>query len=135
MIQVMNGEVGIITRMNLSSIGEEEAIDIWAQESPVLWVRYPLHDMEVAYTKSTLKELQLAYAITVHKSIGSEFKAVVLVLSHTRDEFMRRQLPYTAITRASEMCVVISTTGAFEKFVANSQKFKRFSLLAKLLTS
>jgi len=138
-LEVMNGEVGTVVKMNIDQQTSEDLVlaetDVWAPEFPILWVRYPMHTTDVAYTKSTLKELQLAYAITVHKSIGSEFRAIVLVLTHTRDDFMKRQLPYTAITRASEMCVVISAPGAFEKFVSNSQKFKRFSLLADLLSS
>jgi exodeoxyribonuclease V alpha subunit len=140
-IGVMNGEIGIVTSMAehdtlLPTNDDDGSMDfIETKKKQVLTVKYPFHDKDVSYDEKTITQLDLGYAITVHKGIGSEFAGVVLILTETRSTFMVRQLPYTAITRSSDTCAVVSTPGTFNNFVNNSMRWKRFTMLASLLTS
>jgi exodeoxyribonuclease V alpha subunit len=135
---VMNGEVGIVMdiapegRKNIM-LGDGLSVN-WDEGLKFVWVKYPMHDELVAYDRDDLADLQLAYAITIHKSQGSEFDGVVLVLPNTSNMFYLRQLPYTGITRAAKYCAVIAGQGAMQKYVNGSNRVLRQSMLAELLT-
>lgn len=109
-------------------IGQIAAVD--AVEQQVL-VRF--EGREVPYDFGELDELALAYAITIHKSQGSEFPAVVIPLAMQQFLLLQRNLVYTAITRGKRLVVVIGQTKALAAAVRNNRTERRWSgLLARL---
>ncbi|MBR6729050.1 MAG: ATP-dependent RecD-like DNA helicase [Clostridia bacterium] len=111
-VGVYNGDIGII-----ESIEQEAVSVIFDGERRVL------------YKLSMLEELTLAYAVTVHKSQGSEFPAVVMPVFHGVPQLMTRNLIYTAVTRAMRLVVLVGQKSAVEKMIANDFEEKRFSSL------
>lgn len=89
----------------------------------------------VVYENGILEELELAYAITVHKSQGSEFNTVVIPIFWGTEKLFSRNLLYTAITRAKNMVVLVGQRAALSKMVDNDYEAKRFSYLKELLTN
>lgn len=110
---VFNGDIGKIFHIN-----QEE------QEVTVLY-----DDRQVAYEFSDMDELVPAYAITVHKSQGSEYPAVVIPVMMTHYMMLQRNLIYTAITRGRKLVVVVGTKKALAIGVKNNKTEKRYSLL------
>jgi exodeoxyribonuclease V alpha subunit len=91
------------------------------------------YQREVRYDYGELDELSLAYAITIHKSQGSEFPAVVIPLAMQQYLLLQRNLIYTAITRGKQLVIVIGQTKALAAAVRNNRTGQRFSgLLARL---
>lgn len=88
----------------------------------------------VVYENAMLDEIELAYAITVHKSQGSEFKTVVIPIFWGTEKLFSRNLLYTAVTRAREMVVLVGQKSALKKMVDNDYETKRFSSLCRQLT-
>lgn len=80
-----------------------------------------------------LSELELAYAITVHKSQGSEFKAVVIPLINVVPNLAYRNLLYTAVTRARDMLVTVGSKETINAMTLNDKKTKRYSALSYFL--
>ena len=90
---------------------------------------------EVIYDYGELDELSLAYAITIHKSQGSEFPAVVIPLAMQQYLLLQRNLIYTAITRGKQLVIVVGQSKALAAAVRNNRTGQRFSgLLARLKT-
>ena len=90
---------------------------------------------EVVYDFGELDEVSLAYAITIHKSQGSEFPAVVIPLATQQYLLLQRNLVYTGITRGKKLVVLIGQRKALGMAVRNNRTENRFSgLLARLLT-
>lgn len=87
----------------------------------------------VTYDNALLEEIDLAYAITVHKSQGSEFRTVVIPVFHGTEKLFTRNLLYTAVTRAKEMVILVGQRGALKKMVDNTYEAKRFSSLSHQL--
>ncbi len=87
----------------------------------------------VDYENSQLEEIDHAYAITVHKSQGSEFDTVVMPVFKGVDKLFTRNLLYTAITRAKNRVVLVGQKAALAKMVDNDYEAKRFSYLKELL--
>ncbi|HKV56174.1 MAG TPA: ATP-dependent RecD-like DNA helicase [Candidatus Binataceae bacterium] len=85
------------------------------------------------YDLSELDEVGLAYAISIHKSQGSQYPAVVMPIHQTHYLMLRRNLLYTAITRAERVCVLVGTRGALAQAVRNEDERRRFSRLAERL--
>lgn len=108
---MFNGDVGIV-----------EEIDA-AGES----LRIRFDDRVAVYTSEMLSELELAYAVTVHKAQGSEYKAVILVALPAAPGLMVRGVLYTAITRARELLVVVGDDGALSRMVQNDKQQRRYS--------
>ncbi len=106
-----NGDIGII-----------EDIDSRGGVVTVL-----CEDRRVLYTEDNLHELELAYAITIHKSQGSEFEAVVLAVSETPGPLRYRNLLYTGITRAKSLCVLVGEEDIVYQMVQNANKNIRYS--------
>ena len=98
-------------------------------------VRYPERpDGEsVTYEEGETDELQLAYAMSVHKSQGSEYSRVVLALVPRHYIMLQRNLLYTAVTRAREKVVLVGTKAALQTAVANDRTRRRYSLLKERL--
>ena len=87
-------------------------------------------DRIATYTYDMLNELELAYAVTVHKSQGSEFDAVVLALSDGLPRrLLTRNILYTAITRARQLLVIVGSQDTVAYMVGNNQKGRRYSAL------
>ena len=80
---------------------------------------------EVVYDFDMLEELELAYAITVHKSQGSEFDVVLIVLPQSAPMLLTRNLLYTGITRAKKMLIVIGSNKVIEFMIGNTDSKKR----------
>lgn len=111
---VFNGDMGIITQ-----------VSDYAQTVTVLFD----DNKRVEYPYSALDELELAYAITVHKSQGSEYPAVVIpILSGPRVLF-NRNLLYTAVTRAKQCVVLVGSANMVGQMIANCESQKRYSSL------
>ena len=90
-------------------------------------------ERKVTYKPSMLEELSLAYAVTVHKSQGSEFPAVVMPVFHGVPQLMTRNLIYTAVTRAMRLVVLVGQKSAVCKMIDNDFEEKRYSSLKKWL--
>ena len=90
-------------------------------------------DKEVTYPAEQLKELDFAYAMTIHKSQGSEFPVVILALTNQHYIMLQRNLLYTAMTRARQLLVIVGQQSAIERSVANEQTRQRFTHLSERL--
>ena len=111
---VFNGDIGVI-----------KEIDTYNEEVVVIFD----DDKEVRYPFNMLDELELSYAITIHKSQGSEYPAVVLPLFNGPDILMNRNLLYTAVTRAKNCVVIVGAKKTVEKMIMNNDEQKRYSSL------
>ena len=97
-------------------------------------VKVNFDDRMVEYTSDMLGELELAYAMTVHKSQGSEYRAVVLAALDGAPMLLSRGVLYTAITRARELLVIVGDDAVVAKMVANDRQTRRYSgLRARLV--
>lgn len=108
---VMNGEMGTVLKADPHGVDLQDYdvtgddVDVSDKKSYVIVVRYP--DRTVAYRANKARQLQLAYALTVHKSQGSQFPVVVFVAPKSHSYMLTRALVYTAITRASRYALVL----------------------------
>ena len=114
---VFNGDVGIIYKIG--------------KESKKITVFYD--DKTVDYESDEVDELILAYACTIHKSQGSEYPAVIVVLDSSHSIMLQRNLIYTAITRAKGHVWILSAPGAFYQAVRNNRSTKRYTRLTEKL--
>jgi exodeoxyribonuclease V alpha subunit len=89
----------------------------------------------VHYPFSSLHELELAYAMTVHKSQGSEFRAVILVAGNAAPALLHRSVLYTAMTRAKELLIIVGDDGVIEYMVKNKKQRNRYSALKARILS
>ncbi len=110
------------------SIGRIVAID-----SDKARVSVAFEETRGEYDLSELDELALAYAISVHKSQGSQYPAIVMPIHSSHYLMLRRNLLYTAITRAERVCVLVGTKSALQQAVRNQDERLRFSRLAARL--
>ena len=108
---IFNGDVGVV-----------EEIDPGGE---LMTIRFD--DRTATYTADMLGELELAYAVTVHKSQGSEYRAVVLVALSAAPALMVRGVLYTGITRARELLVVVGDDAALGRMAANDRQQRRYS--------
>ncbi|MCO4764555.1 MAG: ATP-dependent RecD-like DNA helicase, partial [Myxococcales bacterium] len=97
-------------------------------------VRVRFGDRVVEVVGEAATELRPAYAITVHKSQGSEYPAVVLVLHPQHHLLLQRNLVYTALTRARQFCVVVGSMDALARAVHNARPQERLTQLGGLLS-
>ena len=88
----------------------------------------------VEYSFKNLDELELAYAITIHKSQGSEYPAVVIPLLSGPQMLMNRNLLYTAVTRAKKCVTIVGDDRTFNEMIQNNSQLKRYSGLKDRLT-
>lgn len=121
-----NGEVG--QGVFNGDIGVLEEID---NREGTLSVRY--EDRVALYTKQEAKDLELAYAVTVHKSQGSEFDAVILPIFHNPPMLCYRNLLYTAVTRARSLLIIVGSRDTMAEMVNNNRKTLRYSGLKYFL--
>jgi len=112
---VFNGDMGIIKEINLFA----ELVTIEFDEGRM-----------VEYTFSQLEELELAYAITIHKSQGSEYPAVIMPLLSGPRMLFNRNLLYTAVTRAKDCVVIVGSENTVQVMIDNESEQHRYSSLA-----
>ncbi len=108
---VFNGDVGKVTSIDP---GEETMTVVF-------------EDREVEYTFDLLGQLELAYAMTVHKSQGSEYRAVILSVSQANPYLLTRSILYTAVTRAKELLILVGDPGVVQQMVENNRQSRRYS--------
>lgn len=113
-------------------IGEILAID---NEDLTCVVRFFPEGREVRYQKEDVVELDLAYAITIHKSQGSEFQAVIIPVLSQHFRMLYRNLIYTGLTRARRLAVFVGTRKAMAMAVRQEDTAKRQTALVQLLRS
>ena len=97
----------------------------------IITVRYD--DRVATYTKQDAQDLELAYAITVHKSQGSEFDGVVLPLFRNTPNLCYRNLLYTAVTRAKNLLVLVGSRDTVQRMIDNNRKTLRYTGLRHFL--
>ncbi len=114
---VFNGDVGFITAVN----------------APAGSVSVLYEDKTVTYTSENLSEIELAYAITVHKSQGSEFDCVIMPVFGVPSPLCYRNLIYTAITRAKRLFIAVGDKATILRMCANNKKTLRYTLLKEFL--
>ncbi len=90
-------------------------------------------DRRLVYTSESLRELEPAYAVTIHKSQGSEFPAVIIPLMEVPPRLCYRNLLYTGVTRAKSLCILAGHKAEAAQMVSNVKSNKRFSCLARFL--
>ena len=113
---IFNGDMGVIREIN--------------PYQETITVEYDEH-RQVTYPYSLADELELAYAITVHKAQGSEYPAVVIPLLKGPRQLYHRNLLYTAVTRAKKCVTLVGSEAVFQEMIQNNQDQKRNTSLAE----
>ncbi len=113
---IFNGDMGIIREINTY----EESITVEFDEQ-----------RKVKYPYSLLEELELAYAITIHKAQGSEYPAVVIPLLQGPRQLYNRNLLYTAVTRAKKCVTLVGSDAVFQEMIQNTQEQERNTSLSE----
>ncbi|MDR2590075.1 MAG: ATP-dependent RecD-like DNA helicase [Oscillospiraceae bacterium] len=108
---MFNGDVGIVLEVDHN----REAIIV------------DFEDKLVTYTFDQLHELEPAFAMTVHKSQGSEYHAVILAMTPAAPQLLTRSVLYTAVTRAKSLLVIVGNAEVMQHMVANDKRQKRYS--------
>ena len=108
---IFNGDIGTILRVD----NREQIVTV------------DFEGREVAYTPDMLVELEPAYAITVHKAQGSEYRAVILAVSEGAPMLLTRGVLYTAITRAKELLILVGDEEVVARMTANDRQQRRYS--------
>ncbi|MGN0447104.1 MAG: ATP-dependent RecD-like DNA helicase [Acutalibacteraceae bacterium] len=115
---VFNGDIGIIKAVNHNA----------------RFMKIQFDDRTAIYPFDSVKELELAYAVTVHKSQGSEFECAVMPVCGVVSNLCYRNLLYTAVTRAKSKLILLGNQDEVYAMVDNDKKTKRYSALKYLLT-
>lgn len=113
-VGVFNGDMGIVSEINS-----------YAEQMTVVFD----DNKYIEYSFKELEQLELAYAITIHKSQGSEYPAVVIPLLSGPRMLMSRNLLYTAITRARKCVTLVGSEQVFQQMIDNEMEQKRYSTL------
>ncbi|MBC8571585.1 SF1B family DNA helicase RecD2 [Jingyaoa shaoxingensis] len=113
-VGVFNGDMGIVSEINE-----------YAEQMTVVFD----DNKYIEYSFKELEQLELAYAITIHKSQGSEYPAVVIPLLSGPRMLMSRNLLYTAITRARKCVTLVGSDQVFQQMIDNEMEQKRYSTL------
>ncbi|KYH32434.1 ATP-dependent RecD-like DNA helicase [Clostridium tepidiprofundi DSM 19306] len=116
---VFNGDVGYVR-----DIDEDENVTVIFDDDKV-----------VQYDNTSLDELTLAYAITIHKSQGSEFPVVIIPMFMGPPLLMNKNLLYTGITRAKKLVVIVGSEKALSFMIKNDRSFERYSALRWRITN
>ncbi|MBQ9065165.1 MAG: ATP-dependent RecD-like DNA helicase [Blautia sp.] len=117
-VGVFNGDTGILRSIN--EFSETVTVDF--------------EDGRTAeYSSKQLEELELSYAVTIHKSQGSEYPAVIIPLLNGPPMLMNRNLLYTAVTRAKKCVTIVGSEAAFASMIENVRQTRRYSFLDKRL--
>ena len=114
---VFNGDIGKIVNINMMT--RDVVIDFDGRIT--------------AYSFDTLDQIELAYAVTVHKSQGCEFETVIMPLLGSFDKLCYRNLLYTAVTRAKKLLIIIGSEDDIARMVANNRRTRRYTCLKNML--
>lgn len=114
---VFNGDIGILDKID--------------EAAHLLYVRFDDKIAEYPFEGSV--ELEHAYAVTVHKSQGNEFEAVVMPVTGVVEQLAYRNLLYTAVTRAKKLMILVGSRNTVERMVLNNRKAKRYSALKSFI--
>ncbi|MDR1891801.1 MAG: ATP-dependent RecD-like DNA helicase [Oscillospiraceae bacterium] len=114
---VFNGDIGVITQINKAA----GVIDVL------------FDDRRAEYGAEEATALELAYAITVHKSQGSEFPCVIIPVLNVPNLLAYRNLLYTAVTRARKLLILVGTQGDVLKMIKNNKKMNRYTYLRRFI--
>ena len=115
---IFNGDIGVIKSIDRR---QEYAVVLFDDER------------EATYAREQLTELELAYAVTVHKSQGSEFKCVIMPAVSVIPQLKYRNLLYTAVTRAKENLIIVGSSAEIYEMAKNDKKTRRYSMLKEML--
>ncbi len=116
-VGVFNGDVGVITDIT--------------PEGDCVTVSFDGHLVD--YTPDMLNELEMAYAMTVHKSQGSEYRAVILAAVNGAPMLLTRGVLYTAVTRAKELLIIVGDEDVIVRMTGNDRQTRRYSGIRSLL--
>lgn len=119
---VFNGEIGEIVNLKLASNNQYSLV-----------VEYPGHQLPIIYTGGDIDELQLAYAITVHKAQGSQAPVVIQLVDQDQINMLNRSLIYTGYTRTETLNIMIGQTDTLNHALLNTDNLKRLSLIKEQL--
>ena len=111
---IFNGDIGVIRNINTYM----ESLEVEFEDEKF-----------VVYSFKELEELELAYAVTIHKSQGSEYPAVILPLLTGPRMLMNRNLLYTGVTRAKKCVCIVGMEQAVQQMINNESEQKRYSSL------
>ena len=114
---IFNGDIGFIEKIDIA----HDAIII------------DFAGKRATYSKEQLTEIELAYAVTIHKSQGSEFDVVVMPVISINSRLCYRNLLYTAVTRAKKLMILVGTTGCLDSMIENNKTQLRYSALRHFL--
>jgi exodeoxyribonuclease V alpha subunit len=117
--EIYNGDIGNITRID--------------PESQMVIVSFD--GREVSYVFSELDEIVLAYAVSIHKSQGSEYPAVIIPILTQHYILLQRNLIYTAVTRGKKLVVLVGTKKALQIAINNDKTERRYTYLRQRLLS
>lgn len=130
-----NGDIGFVSKVYSVADKKAEAdMDVDDDEEYVLAVQFYEEEPAVKYTKDDAFNLEMAYAITIHKSQGSEFPKVIIPLFNSMYYMLRRNLFYTAVTRAREQVILVSDENALIKAIETEDTSCRNTVLGKLVS-
>ncbi len=115
---IFNGDIGIVTQAN----------------KILMTLTIDFEGREAVYTLEMMQNLELAYAVTVHKSQGSEYDAVIMTIADGFGRLSYRNLLYTGVTRAKKLLVVIGSIQQFRMMIQNDRKTLRYTCLKEMLT-
>ena len=111
---IFNGDCGIIEKID----NDDETVTVLFDDGK-----------KVVYDFMQLDELELSYAVTIHKSQGSEYPVVIIPLISGPPMLLSRNLLYTAVTRAKKLAVIVGLADTIKKMVDNDREIKRYSTL------
>jgi exodeoxyribonuclease V alpha subunit len=114
---VFNGDVGTVADIK--------------PDDQILLVRFG--EETVKYDFADYDELQLAYSLSIHKSQGSEYRAVIMVMHSSQYMMLQRNLLYTGLTRARDLCILVGDKKAIARAVKNDKTTRRYTRLAERL--
>ena len=115
---IFNGDIGTLERINFGDA--TMSIDFDGKKA--------------VYPMENARDIELAYAVTVHKSQGNEFEAVVMTVMDTPARLCYRNLLYTAITRAKKLMIIVGSSAQVRLMAGNNKTTKRYSALKAFLT-
>ena len=118
-VGVFNGDIGVIRDINLFA----ELVTVEFDEGRM-----------AEYAYADLDELELAYAVTIHKSQGSEYPAIVMPILTGPRQLLHRNLLYTAVTRAKQCVAMVGSAATVELMIQNVQEQKRYTSLSERMT-
>lgn len=134
-LDVYNGDVGRCVGMSTRSVKSYNGYYSTDVDEPVLLVRYPDRQEGVGYNDMTVNELDLCYATTIHKSQGSEYDTVIIVVMPSSKYMFNRKMFYTAVTRAKKRCIIVGDWECIKHAVSQWNDKRRYTGLKERIAN